>query len=98
MLYSGILLSRKKDVIPPLVTTWMDPDSIVLSETGQRTRNQRFRSHVGYKTNEQTKETNSWLQKQNGGYQRGRGAGGHTHGDGRRQTSGVSTQRTTRVA
>lgn len=25
----------KKDVIPPLVTTWMDPDSIVLSETGQ---------------------------------------------------------------
>lgn len=59
----------KKDVILPLVTTWMDPDSIVLSETGQRTRNQRFHSHVGYKTNEQTNkrdklmatETERWL-------------------------------------
>ena len=35
-IYNGILLSHKKHEILPFVTTWMDLDSIMLSEISQR--------------------------------------------------------------
>ena len=34
-IYSGILLSHKKDEILPFATTWMDLEGIMLSEISQ---------------------------------------------------------------
>ena len=34
-IYNGILLGRKKNEILPLVTAWMDPEGIILSEVSQ---------------------------------------------------------------
>ena len=37
--HNGVLLSRKKNEIMPLAATWMDLESIILSEVSQRKRN-----------------------------------------------------------
>jgi hypothetical protein len=38
MIYNGILLSLKKEILP-LMTTWMDLEGIMLSEMSQRKAN-----------------------------------------------------------
>ena len=43
---NGILLSHKKNKILPFVATWMDPDSIMLSEISQTKTNTVYHSHV----------------------------------------------------
>ena len=35
-IYNGILLSHKKNKIMPLETTWMDPETIILSKVNQK--------------------------------------------------------------
>ena len=34
-IYSGLLLRHKKNEILPFETTWMDPETIILSEVSQ---------------------------------------------------------------
>ena len=38
-MYSGIMLSHKKNEIMPYVATWMDQEIIILGEVSQKDRN-----------------------------------------------------------
>ena len=38
-IHNGILLSHKKDKIMPFATTWMELESLILSEVSQKEKN-----------------------------------------------------------
>ena len=52
--HKGILLSHKKNEILPFATTWMNQESITLSEVGESTYDSTYMWTLENKTNEQT--------------------------------------------
>ena len=74
--YNGILLSHKKNEILPFATTWMDLESVMLSEISQRQMPYDFTYmwNLETKQNEQRKKTHKQKHRlkhkeQTGGYQ-----------------------------
>ena len=52
-MYSGLLLSRKKNEIPPFSGTWMDIEIIILTEVSQKeTYDITYMWNLKYNTNE----------------------------------------------
>ena len=65
-IHNGILLSHKKNKIMPFAATWMELETLILSEVSQKEKDKyHIISHIWnliYGTNEPIyrKETNSW--------------------------------------
>ena len=57
-LYNGILLSHKKEGNPTFVTTWIDLESIMLSEISQSEKDKYHMDSLLVKSNEQNKQAN----------------------------------------
>ena len=76
-MYSGLLLSRKKNEIPPFSGTWMDIEIIILTEVSQKeTYDITYMWNLKYNTNEpiyktetdsQIQRTDLWLPRKRGG-------------------------------